>query len=140
MLIDVDLVSLHAGVNKSTHWGSPAYLRRFHRQVHAKSNLQIPGMPSMSLLTGELTEVANGAVMYVVRDSPITCIKITIRQFFLKPNGGITLLLEPMTIEPIHPWLRAGVQVWHLQLCEALGAGCLFYREMVKVRIYISLV
>lgn len=133
MLIDVDLVSLHAGVNKSTHWGNAAYLRHFHNKVHAKSTLQFPGRPAMALLTGDLTELANGAVIYVVRDSPISCTKVTIRKMVHKPDGNVTLLIEPMTKEANVPWLIAGVNVWRLQLCEALGAGCLFYREAVKV-------
>lgn len=87
----------------------------------------------MALLTGDLTELANGAVIYVVRDSPISCTKVTIRKMVHKPDGNVTLLIEPMTKEANVPWLIAGVNVWRLQLCEALGAGCLFYREAVKV-------
>ena len=133
-LIDVDLVSLHAGVDQTTHWGSAAYLRRFHNAVHAKFNLQLPGRPSLSLLKGDLKELANGAVVYLLSDPPLTCTKLTIRQRLLKPDGNITLLVAPLLEAPIGTWLFAGAKLWSLHLCEALSAGCLLYSEGVNVR------
>lgn len=133
MLMDVDLVSLQANVDKSTHWGSAAYLRLFHVSVHAKEILLLPGRPALSLLTGELTELANGSVIYVLCDSPPTCTEIKIRQKLVKANGEITLLVAPLLAEPTGPWLISGAKMWSLHLCEAMGAGCLFYREADKV-------
>ncbi|GIM15905.1 hypothetical protein Vretimale_18635 [Volvox reticuliferus] len=130
-IFNVDASLLLCGVDKSTHWGSPHFLKSFYKHSHASQTVQLPGQPTLGLLTGDISELAKGKEVYVLDANSKLAISLVVKYLHSSPSAGqdpVLLFDPPIMQTPTYSWLAKGSFTWKLSICQALSAGYRLYK------------